>query len=80
MKVLCHEGEAPQGWDARLESAAVEAGLCQSSLWARVLRKVDNAVPLFLEVAAGGRTRASLLLFHKVRWDRARGRRTKVGR
>lgn len=69
--LLCHEHEPPPGWDRRLYSAGREAGLCQSAYWASVIRKVDQARPLFIEVIDGENAIiASLLLFHKIPWDR----------
>jgi lipid II:glycine glycyltransferase (peptidoglycan interpeptide bridge formation enzyme) len=75
MQVICFRNQPPDGWDERLFAAQSEAGLCQSTFWSRVIRKVDHAEPLFLEVHRDGQTTASLLVFCKLPWDRHKMRR-----
>jgi len=59
-----------QNWDEKLYSVGSEAGFCQSSCWARIIGKVDNARTIFLEVYNNNEMVLSLLLFHKIPWDR----------
>jgi hypothetical protein len=75
MQVVCYEGQPPDGWDERLYAARAEAGLCQSTYWARVIHRLDRATPLFLEVHHDGEVAASLMLFRKEPWDRRAMRR-----
>ncbi|MBM3711834.1 MAG: peptidoglycan bridge formation glycyltransferase FemA/FemB family protein [Actinobacteria bacterium] len=59
-----------QNWDEKLYSVGSEAGFCQSSCWAKIIGKIDNARPIFLEVYNNNEIVLSLLLFHKIPWDR----------
>ncbi len=78
MHVVCQEDVAPLWWDSRLYAAHGEAGLCQSTYWARVIQKLDGAAPLFLEIRDDdARTHALLLAFKKVPWDRKTMQRKK---
>jgi len=80
MKLLYYENKIPDNWDHFLYTAKSEAGLCQSTYWARVINEIDRASPIFLEVRDDKENKiiASLLLFHKIPWDRCRARR-KIG-
>jgi hypothetical protein len=76
MQVLCHEQEPPSWWDHVLSKARGEAGLCQSAYWARLLKRLDGARPLYLEVPSSGELPSALLLaMIKVPWDRAKRKR-----
>jgi len=55
--------------------AGGETNLCQSVMRARVLKKLDSAKPIFLRVLDGNELIASLLVFHKIPFDRQRKRR-----
>ena len=64
-------GESPeQIWDEWLNVAATEAGLGQSTYWARVIQRVDQAQPIFLSTEIEKKTVGQLLLFHKPPFDR----------
>lgn len=70
MRVICHANQPPDRWDERLYAAEAEAGLCQSTYWARVIQRVDQALPLFVAVYDDLEIVASLMLLHKIPWDR----------
>jgi len=74
MRVICYKNSPPGGWDSRLYAARQEAGLCQSTYWARVIQKIDHARPIFLEVFNQKNHKAvlSLMLFDKIPWDRGK--------
>lgn len=77
MLVRSCENEPPPGWDDRLCSAFGEAGLCQSSYWSRVMKRSEQGSPIFLEVTdeKSRKVLLSLLLIHKIPWDRRKLRR-----
>jgi len=81
MALVCHQNLPPEKWDSHLHQAEREAGLCQSTYWAKVIAAVDRAQPLFLEVfqeggSEGEAPAAMLLAFLKIPWDRRKKRRT----
>jgi len=75
VEIVRHPGKCDHGWDEQLNAAQTEGGLCQSSYWARVIQRVDQAKPIYLSAKDGDRTVAQLLLFQKPPFDRQARRR-----
>ncbi len=70
------EGKPPENWDQGLQEAQYEAGLCQSSYWARVISEVDHAQPYFINITdQKNKSLLSLLFFHKIPWNRLKQRK-----
>ncbi len=73
MEIFFYRDALPIKWDERLYAAGKEGGFCQSCVWARLVQEIDHARPIFLEAVDNScRVVASLLLFHKIPWDRQR--------
>ena len=70
MELKSYFDSSPGNWNNNLNLAAVEVGFCQSVCWADILGKVDNARTIYLEVYDDEKIISSLLLFHKIPWDR----------
>ncbi len=70
MRIVYQTPESPVSWDEQLYAAQREAGLCQSTYWARVISRVDQAKPIHLTAEEGNEIVGQLLLFHKPPFDR----------
>ena len=42
--------DIPQDWDEFIKSGGNEANICQSSYWARVIKRLDKATPYFFRI------------------------------
>jgi hypothetical protein len=70
MELTYFKDYVPTGWDERLHEVGAEAGLGQSTYWARVIQRIDQINPFFLEVVDNQQIIVSLLMFHKYPWNR----------
>jgi peptidoglycan biosynthesis/recognition FemAB-like protein len=70
VQVKANEFHTPPEWDRYLHRARTEAGLCQSAYWGRVISRVDEAKPIFLEATHDDDLAGQLLLFHKRPFNR----------
>lgn len=79
MPDVTRSGEPPADWETWLAAAGREAGFCQSGLWARILRGVDEAEPVWLTAQGpGGAPAGRLLCVVQRPFDRALRRRLTV--
>ena len=72
---IVHHDSPPEDWDERLLGHP-EAGFGQTTTWARILKQVDHATPIFLEAYTGDDLTATMMTLHRVAWDRRRDRRS----
>jgi len=70
MKVITHYVTPPANWDQGLMSSS-EAGFCQSTYWGKVMKRIEGAVPIFLEVIdSNDQIMAMLMILQRIPWDR----------
>ncbi|MBN2374459.1 peptidoglycan bridge formation glycyltransferase FemA/FemB family protein [bacterium] len=67
-----------EDWDEILYRAGGEAGLCQSSYWGRVIKKMDKSIPFFIKVMRSNEITACCLIFKMFAYSREKRRRTSL--
>jgi hypothetical protein len=72
---IVETAEPPDRWDENLVRTGKEGSFLQTAFWGGLIALLDRAKPIYLQAWEGTECLASLLVLHKIPFDRARGQR-----